>query len=236
MKPAFFFTTEAQRAQSNDPSAPATALASPACGWSRVDKGNPRVIVSGIVCRSVDQDFGVLRRILHAPSRLKCFVLNLSSSFRVLRSFSEGGLNRSSAARAFVVSILALTTALRAQTNTFPSSGSVGIGTTSPQNLLDVSATGVMQARILTTTSGSVNAAAWLIQRGDQSSGYAQTHYLTGSSVYNWSTGLRAGDGNYHVYDAVNNVDRLIVTPAGNVGIGTNSLNDKLHIYSPGNL
>src|SRR5258708_26055179 len=98
MKPAIFFTTETQRAQSNDPSAPPTALASPACGWSRVDKDNPSVVVSENLCRSM------LR------------------SFRGLRVL-----------RAFVVSALALTAVLRAQTNTFPSSGSVGVGTTSPE-------------------------------------------------------------------------------------------------------
>src|SRR5258708_718791 len=58
MKPTIFFTTETQRAQSNDPSAPSTALASPACGWSRLAKANPR--------QSIDKKFGLVLRALRA--------------------------------------------------------------------------------------------------------------------------------------------------------------------------
>src|SRR5258708_15379493 len=96
MKPAILFTTETQRTQSNEPSAPATALASPVCGWNRVNKANPR--------QSVDKKFGSVLRAL----------------------------------RAFVVSALVLTASLRAQTNTFPSSGNVRIGSTNPDNVLYV--------------------------------------------------------------------------------------------------
>src|SRR5258708_24944094 len=127
MKSAIFFTTETQRAQSNDPSAPPTALAPPACGWSRVNKDNPSVVVSENLRRSMLQSFQGLR-VLY---QLKCFILNLSSSL----------LNRGFAACAFVVSALALTATLRAQTNTFPfpSSGNVGIGTTTPGAGLEIS-------------------------------------------------------------------------------------------------
>src|SRR5258708_25882379 len=100
MKPAIFFTTETQRAQSNDPSTPATALASPACGWSRVDKANLRVV---------------------GLSMLQLFRLFFVCSVPVLRSLGVAGC--------FLVSILALTAALRAQTNTFPASGNFQIGT-----------------------------------------------------------------------------------------------------------
>src|SRR5258708_12198595 len=100
MKSTILFTTEAQRAQSNDPSAPPTALASPACGWSRVSEGNPSVV---------------------GLSMLQSFRLFFGCSVSVLRSLGLAGC--------FVVSLLVLIPALHAQTNTFPSSGNVGIKT-----------------------------------------------------------------------------------------------------------
>src|SRR5258708_35716673 len=120
-------TTEAQRARSDDPSAPPTALASPACGWSRVNKDNLRVIVSETLCRSM------------------------------LRSFL--GLR-------VLMSLLALTATLRAQTNAFPSSGNAGIGTTSPNAALEIdSSLGAVRAYGLLRLGSGLDYSAQTNQR-----------------------------------------------------------------------
>src|SRR5258708_4395334 len=202
MKSGIFFPTETQRAQSNDPSAPPTALAPPACGWSRVNKEKASVVVSENLRRSMLQSFQGLR-VLY---QLKCFILNLSSSL----------LNRGFAACAFVVSALALTATLRAQTNTFPfpSSGNVGIGTTTPGAGLEIS---TATTPFKTTYSGG---GAGVIGFGVSSS---QTNalYLFGSTTY-----LGYGTGNFNIGTASSigsaiNPQFTILNSNGYVGIGT---------------
>lgn len=118
-----------------------------------------------------------------------------------------------------------ITTALGTDPLNLPSSsltvgGNVGIGTATPARKLDVSSTGLVYGRIVTTTIGSSNEAGLFLQRGDQANGYAQTTYYTFANSV-WATGLRAGDANYHIYQTgTTNLDRLVVDGNGNVGIG----------------
>ena len=215
MKPEIHFTTEAQRAQSNDPSAPATALASPACGWSRLKENNPRVVVPGIwtyLGQSADKKSGLVFR---APCDLSWL-----KSFRTLRVL-----------RAFVVSILALTAALHAQTNTFPASGNVGIGATTPDAKLRVEGPAFIYGEgngLLIDTTAAANARVGLMKYG----GY-EGMYVAGSS-----TKLRLAhrtDSEY-VYGGIPALrEDFVVVGNGNVGIGTTTPNAKLSI-SPGSI
>jgi hypothetical protein len=102
------------------------------------------------------------------------------------------------------------------QAMTLDASGRLGIGTTSPSEKLDISGTGDVKAIVQTTSSGSgantalgVKTAAdgnWLIQ--------------TGNAI---SSGLR-------FYDVTNSAERMRITSAGNVGIGTTSPSNLLSL------
>ena len=225
MKPAIFFTTETQRAQSNDPSAPPTALAPPACGWSRVDKVNPSVV---------------------GLSMLQSFRLFFVCSVPVLRSLGVAGC--------FVVSLLVLIPALHAQTNTFPSSGSVGIGTTNPGATLDIRAPngttpfnvqgassnaffqlGSEQALFLDAETFSPATAANPTQNSPRL--FLRGNYWNGSSYSLVDANIGnvvTGSGQYFMSFRTNNTDRMVISQSGNVGIGTITPLDKLAIYGSG--
>jgi hypothetical protein len=51
----------------------------------------------------------------------------------------------------------------------------------------------------------------------------ASTIYLNNSSMQ-WATGIRSGDGNFHIYDVGHSADRVIVTSAGDLSIKNNGL------------
>ena len=81
------------------------------------------------------------------------------------------------------------------------SSGNVGIGTTAPGEKLVVSG-----ASVGITIDGTT----------------ASRIYYNRSGTYIWSTGLRAGDTKFHIFDERAS-DRLVIDDSGNVGIGTTS-------------
>jgi hypothetical protein len=105
---------------------------------------------------------------------------------------------------------------LLAQSNTFPSSGSVGVGTTSPAEKLHViggiKVTGGMTAN--TASSGGI----------DFSSGY--TRFNT------WG----ADNSTFGGFQFINNVANgnaftpFTILPSGNIGVGTTSPAEKLHV------
>jgi len=96
-----------------------------------------------------------------------------------------------------------------AQTNTFPVTGNVGIGTTSPGYPLQVNGSGDMQMGI---SSSDANAHVWTLQ----SSG-------SGSLV-----------GTFQIIDRTVGASRLLVDTSGNVGIGTTSPQSNLQISTYG--
>src|SRR5258708_18303271 len=226
MKPEIHFTTEAQRAQSNDPSAPATALASPACGWSRLKENNPRVVVPGIwtnLGQSADKKSGLVFRAPCDLSRLKSFFRLFAANFlRPSFVYSASVLRSLGVAGCFVVSILALTAVLRAQTNTFPASGNVGIGTTSPGSILDVrkaTTGGVTNFDFynIEPTSGTVGQSARL--RLAPWNGFVGTNlspYIEGLIDTAGVAGLAFG-----TYSGGAAVEKMRITYKRNVGIGT---------------
>jgi hypothetical protein len=96
-----------------------------------------------------------------------------------------------------------------AQTNTFPSSGNVGIGTASPTAKLHVSGSGNIAGIVQSTTAG---AELDLISSATNSGSWGMG---TG-----WAT---AGVRSFYLYDNVASAARLVVDASGNVGIGTAS-------------
>lgn len=102
---------------------------------------------------------------------------------------------------------------LTAQTNTFPSSGNVGIGTTAPSRPLDVSALGygtLGPAMRLSNTGGQVADKA-RIEFAD--AGYLRLHL-------EWNI-VPGGAASWNFYDDMNSASRMFIDQNGNVGIGT---------------
>jgi hypothetical protein len=108
-------------------------------------------------------------------------------------------------------------------TNTFPLTGNVGIGTTTPAFLLDVSTAGAVMARL----KGS---------SGNTASNNAQLRFAGGKNGELWAIGtdISSGSGskNFEFYDLPNSASRFTIASGGNVGIGTNVPTEKLTINS----
>src|SRR5882672_3203305 len=115
-------------------------------------------------------------------------------------------------------------TAVPAQTNTFPSSGNAGIGTTSPGYKLEVHAASADQA-LFQSTDG--NRAEVMI---DNATGGQQSAIcLLDAGAGKWSFGKQS-DNTFFLYDIVGARTPLYIAPSGsltlqasggNVGIGT---------------
>ena len=125
-------------------------------------------------------------------------------------------------------------------------SGNVGIGTTSPNNLLNLSrnvANGDVAAYIqnFNADTGSTNETASLkfAHGNDGVVGYVGGKLVCGKEG-DFETSIANIKGNLQFYTAsgtsldsdVNNIERMRITSGGNVGIGTNSPTEKLHIKS----
>ena len=104
------------------------------------------------------------------------------------------------------------------QTNTFPSSGNVGIGTTSPNRLLDINGTGGWSG------SGGIRLQGYNpgISIGDLTSGQ------------NWllANGVNIGSDGYLglAYNLTTGTHNIVVTPSNNIGIGTTNPINKMDI------
>jgi hypothetical protein len=96
------------------------------------------------------------------------------------------------------------------------SGGSVGIGTSSPSEKIDISGTGDIKAIVQTTSSGTGANSAVVVKTA------ADGYWLM-------QTGNAVGGG-LRFYDGTANSERLRITSGGNVGINTSSPLAKLHI------
>lgn len=70
--------------------------------------------------------------------------------------------------------------------------------------------------RVDVDASSVTNGQAILGIARNGTSSYAQFFHSTNSTL-NWATGLRTGDGSYHIFDAVNSVDTVVITPGSGV-------------------
>src|SRR5208337_240344 len=104
-------------------------------------------------------------------------------------------------------------------------SGSVAIGTTAPTHALEVSSAGATSAQMAMVSSGSD--AAFSLK--NTASGGREYWIDSGSG----SAGV--GAGNFAVYDRTAGETRLVITQAGNVGIGTTAPQYTLDVHGAGN-
>ncbi len=117
----------------------------------------------------------------------------------------------------FLISALFINVSLSAQSNTFPASGNVGIGTTNPLSLLTLN--DATRAEILLQTNGS-NIAAFSVN--------------SNSSIWNGAYGiglnLIATSADVNLLTGTPAVSTFIVKNSGNVGIGTINPDAKLAV------
>jgi uncharacterized protein YaiE (UPF0345 family) len=106
--------------------------------------------------------------------------------------------------------------------------GNVGIGTSSPTNLLNVSGTGYvfnLSGGGTSRIAGSVNNTSGNLEFGLE--GSAGNQLFTGAAAYDAAIGTSV---NKPLHFATNTTVKATITAAGNVGIGTSSPSQKLHI------
>lgn len=138
--------------------------------------------------------------------------------------------------------IILLTAAVTsAQTNTFPSSGNVGIGTLSPAAGLDVQMDSATANKLLGrfgnnngSGGGAVRVYANTASNGTLYPAYELTDsaFWIASVAADRTTGLRFRTGINVGNGEANLADRMVVSPAGNVGIGTSAPGFRLDVQS----
>ncbi|KKW45919.1 MAG: hemagluttinin family protein [Parcubacteria group bacterium GW2011_GWB1_57_6] len=123
---------------------------------------------------------------------------------------------------------------------TIGTGGNVGIGTTSPETLLDVNKTvagGEVQLRVK-NPSNSASAAASVIVEVGGSSATGDARYVTSDGTTYWAFGQDISASNAFKISqnaALGTNDFLTILTSGNVGIGTTSPQALLHLNSTGN-
>jgi hypothetical protein len=108
--------------------------------------------------------------------------------------------------------------------------GMVGIGLLSPTYRLHIAANGSNDGLYVSNPSTGgpylyLDATAATV--GNRYAGMQ----LLSNGTPQWLAGLRFGDGNFYIYDFVNNLNSMTFQPGGNVGIGTTPT-ALLHLYS----
>ena len=125
-------------------------------------------------------------------------------------------------------------TQLNAQTNTFPTSGNVGIGTTSPNTLLDIYGNNnPVSFRILggNNNSNSATINLGVVQGRDWE--LVAKKYVT-SDGYALNINHKTDDYQGPVIFSWMNNEKVRIEPNGNFGIGTNNPTHKLDINTGG--
>ena len=108
---------------------------------------------------------------------------------------------------------------------TFASNGLVGIGNTSPAYLLEVGSSGTRGT--LTVSGNSALGSPTGIPT------ISVKDYAASGSNFSFYGGLSA-KGNLDIFDQVAGTYRVVITAAGNIGMGTASPSAKLHVVSDG--
>lgn len=128
-----------------------------------------------------------------------------------------------------LVGLLSMPQTGLAQSNTFPSSGNVGIGTTNPSGLLDIqgNATGDTLSRVWNTnSSGTGTTTLRLANSGAQARGsrlqFTDSLYYVGMITGDRTNGLSFRTGTNAGAES-SLYDRMTILPGGNIGIGTAS-------------
>lgn len=133
----------------------------------------------------------------------------------------------------FAIAMFAATAS--AQTNTFPSSGNVGIGTMSPGGALSIVKTGSSNGSLTVGTDTSANYATVSINY-DSSTAQALVFNDINTNGRRWSIGSGIGTaaGFFGIYDQNRASTRLAVDTSGNVGIGTSTPGAQLDVEGGG--
>lgn len=123
-----------------------------------------------------------------------------------------------------------------AQTNTFPSSGNVGIGTASPQKLLHIVGSGNI-VRIENTNGTTVNAISEILIKSGSANNSVFTNNQNSNGYYGGSNSLNlyTGQNSPIAFFTNGNNERMRIGGDGYVGIGTTTPTGQLTIQGVGN-
>jgi len=111
----------------------------------------------------------------------------------------------------------------------FTTTGRLGIGTPTPLYPLHIEKN-TIQLAYFKNTSGSSN----IIVDADATNSSSISFYETGTNYWQIGKSVGGGDGKFHIFDAFNGLNRIVVQQDGNVGIGTASPTSRLHIVGSG--
>ena len=135
-----------------------------------------------------------------------------------------------------IATILIAVGVAQSQTNTFPATGNVGIGTTAPLTTLHVQGSQGIYSPNATSPASPIGGSLYLGDSNFENSGYYNSAPGL-SAVYNPTSGGVAGALGFYVYTggaggANSRTEAMRILPSGDVGIGTASPFSELHIIA----